>query len=190
MKRLSPDKRNQLVMVLLVTGALISAVYFLLISPQNAENHKLINQTNDRRSDLAKYKKFINEAETTSNQLVSVSAQLSSTEHDIASGDVYAWTYDTIRRFKTSYHLNIPTIGQPALSDVDLVAKFPYKQVRLSLTGTGYYHDLGKFVADFENEFPHMRLVDLTIQTTADPNSASEELSFRMDVIALVKPNT
>lgn len=190
MKRLSPDKRNQLIMVLLITAALISAVYFLLISPQNAENHKLVNQTNDRLSDLAKYKKIINEAEITSNQLVSVSAQLGSAEQDIATGDVYAWTYDTLRHFKTNYHLNIPTIGQPALSDVDLISKFPYKQVRLSLVGTGYYHDLGKFVADFENNFPHMRLVNLSIQAGGDPNSASEELSFRMDVIALVKPNT
>jgi Tfp pilus assembly protein PilO len=66
---------------------------------------------------------------------------------------------------------------------------FPYKQVRLSLSGTGYYHNLGKFVSDFENTFPHMRLVNLAIGTT-DSSDSSELLSFHFDVVALVKPNT
>ena len=177
-------------MVVLITAVLIGVVYSMLISPQKIENRKLISQTEDRKSDLAKYRKIINEAQTTSNQLVSISRQLDSAEHDIATGDVYAWTYDVLRHFKTNYHLDIPTIGQPAVSDVDLIPKFPYKQVRISLAGTGYYHDLGKFVADFENNFPHMRLVNLSIQSAGDPNSASEALSFRMDMVALVKPNS
>jgi hypothetical protein len=116
--------------------------------------------------------------------------QLRKSEADIASGDIYAWIYDTIRRFKTGYNLNIPTVSQPAIGEVDLIPNFPYKQLKLSLVGTGYYHDLGKFVADFENNFPHMRLVNLSIQTASDPNGASEQLSFRMDVVALVKPNS
>jgi len=190
MKRLSPAKRNQLVVVLLIAAALVGAVYFLLISPQNKENQLLISQANDKSADLGKYKKIISQAESTSNQLVSVSLQLDNAEHDIATGDVYAWIYDTIRRFKTNYHLDIPTISQPAISDVDMIPNFPYKQVRLSLMGTGYYHDLGKFVADFENNFPHIRLVNLSIQSSSDPNSPTEALSFRMDVVALVKPNS
>jgi Tfp pilus assembly protein PilO len=190
MKRLSPAKRNQLIMVLLITAALIGSVYFLLISPQNNENHKLVNQTNDRQSDLDKYRKIISQAEASSNQLASATLQLRNSEADIASGDIYAWIYDTIRRFKTGYNLNIPTVSQPAIGEVDLIPNFPYKQLKLSLVGTGYYHDLGKFVADFENNFPHMRLVNLSIQTASDPNGASEQLSFRMDVVALVKPNS
>ena len=190
MKRISPDKRNQFIMVLLITAVLIGVVYSMLISPQNIENRKLVSQTEDRKSDLAKYRKIINEAIVTSNQLVSVSAQLDSAEQDIATGDVYAWTYDVLRHFKTNYHLDIPTISQPVLGDVDLIPNFPYKQVTISLAGTGYYHDLGKFVADFENNFPHMRLVDLSIQSAGDPNSASETLSFRMNIAALVKPKS
>ncbi len=64
-----------------------------------------------------------------------------------------------------------------------------YKQVRLSLFGTGYYHNIGKFVSDFENTFPHMRLVNLAIATT-DSADDSELLSFHVEVVALVKPNT
>jgi Tfp pilus assembly protein PilO len=190
MKRLSSAKRNQLIMVLLVTAALIGTAYFLLISPQNNENRQLISQTNDRQTDLDKYKKLISETETTSNQLASVSSQLDNAERDMASGDVYAWVYDTIRRFKANYHLDIPTIGQPTVGDVDMLPHFPYKQVQFTLNGTAYYHDLGKFVADFENNFPHVRLVNLAIQPSSDPNSNPEMLSFHVEVIALIKPNS
>jgi Tfp pilus assembly protein PilO len=186
MKRLSPAKRNQLIIVLLVTAALIGAVYFFLISPQNKENSQLIKQTSDRQADLDKYKRIISQAQATSNQLAALSLQLSNTEQDIATGDTYAWIYDTIRQFKTNYHVDIPTISQPVMGDVDLIPDFPYKQVKFSLVGTAYYHDLGKFIADLENNFPHVRLENLAI----DSNGDSELLSFRVDVVALVKPNS
>ena len=72
---------------------------------------------------------------------------------------------------------------------VDLLPGYPYKQIKLSLIGTAYYHDLGKFIADFENAFPHMRLVNLEVEPspgTTGPESA-ERLGFRMDVVILVK---
>jgi Tfp pilus assembly protein PilO len=189
MKRLTPAKRNQLITVLLFTAAMIGSVYFMLIRPENRENHRLIQETNDRRADLNKYKEVIGQSQATSNQLVAVSLQLQAAEKDIASGDVYAWIYDTIRRFKENYHLNIPTIGQPMISENDLIPNYPYKQVRLSLSGTGYYHNLGKFVSDFENTFPHMRIVNLAIGAT-DSAEDSEILSFHFDVVALVKPTS
>ena len=70
-----------------------------------------------------------------------------------------------------------------------MIPNFPYKQVRLSLFGTGYYHNIGKFLSDFENTFPHMRLVNLAIGTTESADD-SELLSFHVEVVALVKPNT
>src|ERR1700692_2460635 len=101
MKRLSPAKRNQLIIVLLIAAALIGAVYFMLISPQYTANHKLVSETNTRQSNLDKYKKIISQAEASSNQLASITLQLHNSEADIATGDVYAWIYDTLRRFKT-----------------------------------------------------------------------------------------
>ena len=69
---------------------------------------------------------------------------------------------------------------------MDLIPNFPYKQVRVSLNGTAYYQDLGKFVADFENNFPHIRLVNLMIE----PVGQTEQLNFHVDMVALVKPNS
>ena len=189
MKRLSPAKRNQLIMVLLITAAMIGAVYFLLIGPQNRENQRLAQEIKDRRADLDKYKEVISQSQATSNELAAVSMKLQTEEKDIATGDVYAWFYDTIRRFKENYHLNIPAVGQPTIGEMDLIPGYPYKQVRLSMSGTGYYHNLGKFVSDFENKFPHMRLVNLAIGTT-ESSDESEILSFHFEIVALVMPNS
>ena len=51
---------------------------------------------------------------------------------------------------------------------------FPFKQVKFTITGTAYYHDLGKFIANFENTFPHIRVVNLQIQP--DPSASDEKL--------------
>lgn len=188
MKRLPPAKRNQLILVVIVTVALISAVYFFLIGPQKTETAKLEAQTQKQLAYLEQVKKTIKQADETGKKAGEVAAQLKLAEADMASGDVFAWTYDTIRQFKTGYQVDVPSIGQPAQSDVDLLPNFPYKQIRFSLMGTGYYHDIGKFIADLENKFPHMRVVNLVLEPFNGPDSAQEKLSFRMEVIALVKP--
>ena len=179
-------------MVVLAAVVTISLIYFLLIQSQKDQNEKLAHDTSDRYAELDKITKSIKQTQLTDAQLADISAQLQRAEGDVGTGDVFAWTYDTIRRFKANYHVDIPNIGQPAISDVDLIPGFPYKQVRVSLSGTAYYHDLGKFVADFENTFPHMRMVNLSIEPAgaSGPGEDNEKLSFRVDVVALVKPNT
>ncbi len=190
MKHLSPAKKNQLVMVLVITAALIGAIYFLLIAPQNTANQQLATATGNKQAELDKYKKIISQALLTSNQLEEASAQLDAAEQDVATGDVYSWCNDTIRRFKANYHVDIPAIGQPTVGNVDIISNFPYKQLRFSLNGTAYYQDLGKFVADFENTFPHMRLLNLTMEPASDPVGGNEHIAFHMEVVALIKPNS
>ena len=166
-------------------------VYLFLISPQNVQIRKLASDTSVRRGDLQKIKDTIKQSDAMANALGEVSRQLNHAEEDVATGDVYAWTYDTLRRFKSTYHVDIPSIGQPTFSEADLIPNFPYRQVKLTLNGSAYYHDLGKFASDFENNFPHMRLVNLVIESANySPNNPTERVNFHMDVVTLVKPNT
>ena len=189
MKRLPPAKRNQLIVVIIATVGLIGLVYFLLIGPQNTKNAELGVSIGTETARLTQYKTAIKQMDATTSVLKDLTEQLNQAEADVASGDLYQWTYDTFRRFKATYHVEIPNPGQPVLSDCDLVGNFPYKQIRFSLTGTGYYHDLGKFVADFENKFPHCRVLNLSADPPVNAPITGDKLNFRMDVIALVKPN-
>lgn len=189
MKRLPPDKRNKLVLVLAGTAGLIGMVYFLLIGPQKVENQRLAAATAADLARLQQVKQTVIQAAATSDRVTEISQLLTRAEDDTATGDVFAWTYDTIRQFKTPHKVDITSIGQPAQSDVDLIANCPYKQVRFQIIGSGYYHDIGKFIADFENTFPHMRVINLAIDNANSSDGSGEKLSFRIEIAALVKPN-
>jgi hypothetical protein len=188
MNNLFKEKTNQLIIVAAGTAALLAVIIFGLIRSQYHSLSQIKNDTSAAQTQLQNVTDTIKRSDTVEAELIDASYNLSQGEQDMASGDIYAWTYDTIRRFKAQYKdVDIPQIGQPEIGDVDLLPNFPYKQVKFVVSGTAYYHDLGKFVADFENSFPHIRLINLTLQPSGAGN---EKLSFSMDIIALVKPNS
>lgn len=184
------EKRIQFIFVILCTLVVLGLIGFVMIRPQYKTLSKIAKTKSDEQSKLQKIKDTIQKAGDTANQLSNVVSNLSRAEEDLASGDVNAWTYDTVRKFKASYRVDIPTISQPSLGDVDVLSQFPYKQIKVNISGTAYYHDLGKFIADFENAFPHIRVVNLTIEPANATEPGNEKLSFRMDIVALVKPNS
>ena len=189
MKRLSREKRNQLITVILVTLAVLGLIYFSLIRPQYDSLSKIANTRNAANKNLQSIKHAITNSEAIANEWNETAYALAHAEEDMASGDLYSWTYDTIRHFKQSYKVEIPEVGHPTIGELDLLPSFPYKQIQFTINGTVYYHDLGKFIADFENSFPHSRMVHLIVEPAPSPDSNSEKLSFRMEIIALVKPN-
>lgn len=178
------QKRNQLYFALAAALVLIGGIAFGLIRPQYLKLAAIKKQALTTRDRLDTYRRLIAQSGAISNELAGASARLSRDESDMATGDVYAWTIDTMRHFKADYKVEIPEIGPPSVGQVDLLPQFPYKQLQFNLRGTGYYHDIGKFIADFENKYPHMRVVNLELSPVG---GGSEKLSFSMDIIALVK---
>jgi hypothetical protein len=189
MKRLSREKRNQLITVIFVTLAILALIGFGLIRPQYDSLSKIAKARNAADDNLLHIKHAITNPEAIANEWNETTYALAHAEEDMASGDLYSWTYDTIRHFKQSYKVEIPEVGHPTIGESDLLSSFPYKQIQFAISGTVYYHDLGKFIADFENSFPHSRMVRLVVEPAASPDSNSEKLSFRMEIVTLVKPN-
>jgi len=184
------EKRTQFILVILGTLVVLGLIGFMLIQPQYQNLSRIYKTVSNERDKLQKIKDTIKKAGDTSILLSNATVNLTAAEDDMATGDNYAWTYDLIRKFKTSYRVDIPTIGQPSPGDVDLLAPFPFKQIRITISGTAYYHDLGRFIADFENTFPHIRVVNLAIEPINATEGGNEKLNFRMDIVALVKPNS
>jgi Tfp pilus assembly protein PilO len=184
--KMSKEKRNQLIIVVIVTAAILAVIGFGLIRSQFASLSQIENDKNDADTKLQNIKNIIKNDDAMAIELTEVTNTLLHAEEDMASGDLYSWTYNTIRRFKQQYKVEIPEIGHPTIGTVDLLPSFPYKQIQFTINGTAYYHDLGKFIADFENNFPHSRMVRLAIEPGGDN---PEKLSFRMEIIALMKPN-
>jgi hypothetical protein len=187
--KISREKSNQLITVILVTLAILALIGLGLIRPQFASLSKIAIARKAADKDLLNIRHAITNSEAIANGWTETNAALAQAEADMASGDLYSWTYDTIRHFKQSYKVEIPEIGHPTVGESDLLPSFPYKQIQFAINGTVYYHDLGKFVADFENSFPHSRMVRLVIEPASSQDSNGEKLSFRMEIITLVKPN-
>ena len=189
MKRLSRKKRNQLITVILVTLAILALIGFGLIWPQYDSLSAIAKARVADNKLFQSIKHAVTNSDAIANEWKETTYALAHTEEDMASGDPYSWTYDTIRHFKQSYKVEIPEVGHPTIGESDLLPSFPYKQIQFAINGTVYYHDLGKFIADFENSFPHSRMVRLVVEPAASKDSNSEKLSFKMEIITLVKPN-
>jgi Tfp pilus assembly protein PilO len=181
------QKRNQFFMTLAGVVVLIGAMVFGLIRPQYGKLSSIRKQTADTQTHYKSVETLIRQADAAAAQLGEATNALAAAESDMATGDIYAWTVDTIRHFKLNYKVEVPDIGQPTVGDVDIIPNFEYKQLKFTIRGSGYYHDIGKFIADFENKHPHVRV--LNIEMTPAGNE-TEKLSFVMDVVALIKSSS
>lgn len=187
MNKLSKEKRDKLILVCVGITVALLAIYFLLIRPQRAAIVKTKSDTAAAKVKLQDMDQAIKTTDNMAGQRNEMDGELTKAESDLASGDPNAWIYDTIRHFKENYKVDIVVNGQTTIANSDLFPHFPYKQLKVSVSGTAYYHDLGKFIADFENTFPHARIVNLGLSPANSSGDNREKLSFRMEIIALIK---
>jgi cell division protein FtsB len=189
-KKLSKEKRKQLFSVVAGTVAVIAALGYLLVHGGYQRLSRLEQQKIDARARLEQMERTVAQADQIAASEKAARAALDEREASMASGDLYSWMHGAIRRFQRPYKLDIPQIGAASEpTKVDLVPQFPYQQSAVAVSGSAYYHDLGQFIADFENNFPLMRIQNLSLEQQAGPEAADrEKLSFRMDIVALVKP--
>jgi hypothetical protein len=112
---------------------------------------------------------------------------------------MYSWVILTMNRFKEGHKVEIPHFSREVATEVGMFSKFPYRAVVFHLRGTAFYHDFGRFVADFENKFPYMRVQNIELEPFFNPNSPEsvsaanddpEKLGFRMEIVSLVNPNS
>jgi len=188
MNKLPKEKRDRLILVGIGTLAVLTLIGFSLIRPQYSAISEVNKRTDDARTNLLNMEDDIKRADAISARVADLTYTLSHAEGDVVSGDPAAWIYDTIRNFKGKYKVDISVNGQLSMGEVDLLPKFPYRQLKVTVSGTAYYHDLGKFIADFENTFPHARIANLTLEPVGAAGEYSEKLAFRMDIIALANP--
>lgn len=181
------QKKNQFFAAVAGAAIVLVLLAIFLVRPQYAKLALVKKQTADTQAHLKSVESMIEASNASSNELSGVTATLSTSETDMATGDIYAWAVDNIRHFKSNYRVDVPEIGQPTESDVDLFTTFPYKQFKFSMHGSGYYHDIGRFIADLEDKFPHMRVVNLEITPAG---TDGEKLTFSLDIVALVKSSS
>lgn len=190
--KLSKEKRQQLILTAMITAGAVVGLYLGVIRAQQQSLKTLGERTKHAAKNLQGMKEAIQNTEGVETQLAEADQRLGKMEEGMATGDLYSWAITTIRQFKLPYKVDVPQYSQiDGPKDVTLLPQFPYKQVTMTIGGTAHFYDFGKFVADFENQFPYMRLQNLTLEPVSGLVSTDrEKLSFKMDIVMLVKPTT
>ena len=190
MKNMTKDKRNQLILAALIIAVLAGGWFMVVYKSQTQSLDTMRSKRDAAVKKLQEAKLAIKTADQVETQLCDVKKRLEQVEETMATGDLYSWAINTVRQFKLGYKVEIPQFSQiDGPRDTTMLANFPYKQATLTIGGTAHFHDFGKFVADFENQFPYMRVMNLTLEPSSGLLSADKErLSFRMEIATLVKP--
>lgn len=191
MKRIPKEKRNQLILSVVITLTIISGLWYGVISLQKEKIASLDKQITTSEAKLKGMTKMIADSETIEADLKAASEKIESIESEMATGDLFAWFLKYLNNFKVAYQVNIPQLGQPSVGAVPLIPEFPYKQVAFTVVGSAHYHDLGVFISDLENQSPYVRVENLELSpASTEKGSANEKLAFKMNIVFLIKPGT
>ncbi len=178
-------------MVSLGTGVLAAVLWFSLIQGQlDAVKSKSAKLREEEEKDK-KAALLIQKSAYYKEELALLSKAVEDIEAGMASGGM-PWIYKIIPNFVETRHRNVvlsDVSSGPRNTEVGFVARFPYQAVTYSIELTARYQDFGVFLADFENQFPYMRVQSLDVGPPRKSAPGDEEkLGFRLDIVALVKP--
>jgi Tfp pilus assembly protein PilO len=191
MSKISKTKKQQMVLVLLGAAAVIAGLWYVVVQNQNARLESVQKKTDEMRDKVAKAENLLKKADQIAENLETSTKSLETIENGMASGDIYLWVINTINQFNSTRQLTFLDFQREIMGDVGALPKFPYKAATFPVKGTGYYHNIGKFIADFENDFPYVRVQNLELSPATKGNGAGEDpekLSFKFEIVTLIKP--
>jgi hypothetical protein len=192
MNKLSKEKRTHLIAVVIGTAGVIAGLWFGLITMQQDKLKQIAKKSRATQDQIDKVQKVVAESAQVTSALKVSRGRLGQIESSMASGDLYSWIVTAIKQFNVpSYKVDMPQFGTPVIKPVTMLSGFPYQQADVTVAGTAYFDDFGKFLAEFENHFPYMRVQNLSLEPVGSNLGATaeerERLSFHMEIVALIK---
>ncbi len=197
MARLSKDKRDRLILVMIGTIAAVVGLWFGVIKTRQERIEESKARLVVAMDNLDKATKRVKLADKVEADLEIATRKLKGIEDTMASGADYSWALLLLEKARAGHEVNVIDVTRPAKGEVGVLAQFPYDAAIFSIRGTAYYHQFGRFLADFENRFPYFRVQNLSLgpggeSATASDGAAArtsdEKLTFKMEIIALIKP--
>jgi Tfp pilus assembly protein PilO len=192
MNKLTKEKKMHLAIVVVVTAGIIAGLWFGLITMEQQKIRAIASKSQNVQNEIAKEQKVVTAADQVDSELAEATNKVARIEAAMPSGDLFSWIVSSLKQFNVpSYKVDMPQISAPRLDAVAMFPNYPYNEATVSVSGSAYYYEFGKFLADFENHFPYTRVQNLNLEpglgTTPEER---EKLNFHMDIVILVKPNT
>src|SRR5262245_52217552 len=127
MRHLPKEKRNRLILVVLITAMLLAGLWFGLINYQQKRLQELAERKSAIQTKLDKVEQVVRNADFVESETAIATKRLSELEEDMVTGDPYAWMYSKMKDFKASYKVDMPQLVLSEIKEVSLLPKFPYK---------------------------------------------------------------
>ena len=189
MIKLSKTQKSQLLAVVIVTLGIMGALWYFVVTAEQEELAKSQKNTASMLDKLKYAQSKMRQAEDIANKFEAHRQLLDKREAMLAPDrDAYAWMISMMNPFIQAHKgINIYRYSQPELSDNGLLPGFPYRWATFRLEGTGFYHDLGKFFSDLENNFPSFRVQNLELTPASGPGAEAEKLTAIFELVVPVK---
>ena len=177
--KLSKDKRDKLVLTCLGFIGAVGLLYTFVLGAQKDQLGVLSKQLLIGRDKLAKAERLVKSKPTIEADLQSSQKILDGRHQTMAPpGQYYYWFLKLMDQFREEEKLTtafIIDITQPEFIEAGLVPNFPYKAASFGLRLNGQYQEIGRFIADLENNFPYFRVQNIRMvpQGAAFPGTAS-----------------
>jgi len=186
---LSKEKQRSLLKLGAITIAVLFAIWFFLVRPAQADLSRMNRTSDDLALKISTKKQLIQRAALIKTEMQEKSKKLSATEEQMVGGDPYLWGIKALRDFEIPGQIEFTKVDPPQIAESDVPPKLPYKVASFSVTGTATYHDLGTFLANFENSYPHIQIHRLEMEPASlGTKNNDEKLSFLFEMEVRVKP--
>lgn len=186
MAKISKDKRDRVILVCLVSVFAMAATWILLVRSEQEKLKQMAVETRNLDEQINGTRRLIGQRDEFSKTLKKLKTELDSREDGMAYGDRFFWFVNMLNKFKEKYAVDIPQISKDTVGPVGMFPNFPYQAATFKISGTAHFYDFGRFLRDFENQHPYFHIQNLDLEPDTSPNS--EKVTFRMDVVTLIKP--
>ena len=189
MNKISKEKKQQIVLILIGAIGVMGCLWYFAIQNQYTRLSTVHKRTLEMTDKVTKAESLLKKADSIEAALEEHMEALAKIEGGMASGDIYLWMINTINRFNIAKQVTFLDFQREIVGEVGVFPKFPYKAAVFPVKGTSHYHNLGRFLADFENSFPFVRVQNLELSPA--PRTAGEDaesLNFKFEIVALIKP--
>jgi Tfp pilus assembly protein PilO len=212
MNKLPKEKRDKIVLICVGAFLLCALLWYFLISSQNESIDKYRASILDLQSKVHRAEMLSKRAALVASELAKVQSEITEAEAEMIPIEQLSgnkWLLDTLTAFINDrrHAIRIVHITKDAVAGKQflLLPKFAYSGAAYDVELRGYYHDFGKFLADFENHFPYMNVQQLQMWPVATPKGATvasaetakdlaigperEQLRISLRFVVLFKPS-
>ena len=189
MNKLTKTQRDQLIGIAAGTVALMAALWYFGVTAKQEELSKTEGKTAQMMDTLKKAEDTIRKTNEVAEKLAEHSQLLGKSESMLVDDrDDLAWIIQTINDIKrTSKGVNFVGYDKAVKSEAGILPGFPYTWATFKLGFSGYYHDLGKFIADLENNYPYYRVQNLDLKPDSTAGAEPERLSLTFELVVPIK---